>query len=105
MEKKNTKKKTNKKTTSTKRKVTNKTVKPVKKEVKNEEVLKVEETKTRNVKDLIYGSLYLICSIVWVLIGVNKAVVKERFIFDIFVSILLFTIAVVYFIVYFKKKK
>lgn len=116
MEKKETKKKVVKKTTSTtKKKATNKkttpkkTIKETKKKVEvveEKNIPEVKETTTkRETKKLVYGTLYFLCSCVWVIGGVNKAVVKEKFIIDIIVSIFLFVIAVIYFISYYKSNK
>ena len=104
MEKKTTKKKIVKKTPS--KKVTKKKETIKKEEVKEEPIKKEEPMKNKGkIKDLVFSLLYFACSVTWVIIGVNKAVVKEKFIFDIIVSIVLFVIATIYFMSYKKSRK
>ncbi len=106
MEKKSVKKTTTKKKATTKKAPVKKTVKkePVKKETvviekKKEEVVK------QPIGKLVYAILYFLCSAVWVVCGVNRAMALEKFAFDIIVSIILFAISVIYYISYRKDLK
>ena len=90
-----------------------KTKKPVKKQVKTvkketvkvEEKVTKEENKKRDTKKLVYAMMYFLCSVIWVICGVNRAQAKESFTLDVIVSIALFVITVVYFISYIRSNK
>ena len=100
MEKKNVKKSNVKRKTNNTKSVTKKEEKKV---IEKEEIVNDENVSSK--RNLFIGLIYLACSIIWVLCGVNKAMLKETFIFDIIVSILLFVLSVIYFLSYRKNVK
>lgn len=106
MEKKKTTKKSVKKTPAKTVKKVEKNVEEVKevKEVEKTEKVKKEIPET-GIKELVYSILYFGCSVTWVLCGFNRAIAKERFAFDLIVSILLFVVATIYFMKFKKLSK